>query len=205
MLHLEAIEPNTYELLRKLMSVSIFKDTRLVGGASLALQLGHRKSNDIDLFGTLNVTPEEIQNECCKIGSLEISRISSRSNIYWLDGVKVDCINYPYRWLDECKVVNDIRLASINDIAAMKINAIIRRGTKNDYVDLHFILKEMPLYQALDLYEQKYTDIPRNVAINCLTNFRHAEEDPMPCMFSDTRWYDIKHSICSEVKNYKCG
>lgn len=203
MLHLETIEPHTYEILRKLMSVSILKDTRLVGGASLSLQLGHRKSDDIDLFGIINATPEEIQNACSKIGTLETSRTSTRANIFWLDGVKVDCINYPYRWVDECKIMNGIRLASINDIAAMKVNAIVKRSTKTDFIDFYYILRKIPLHEVLDLYEQKYTDIPRNVAINCLTNFRYAEDTLMPYMFSDIRWYDIELAIRSEVENYK--
>lgn len=50
MLHLETIEPKTLELLRKLQSMAVFKDTRLVGGTALALQFGHRKSIDLDIL-----------------------------------------------------------------------------------------------------------------------------------------------------------
>ena len=67
MLYLETIEPKTLELLRKFQSLSIFKHSRLVGGTALALQLGHRKSIDLDLFGTIEVTPEEIQEVCREV------------------------------------------------------------------------------------------------------------------------------------------
>ena len=73
MLHLETIEPKTLELLRKLQSLSIFENSRLVGGTALALQLGHRKSIDLDIFGKIAATPEEIQETCSEVGSLEIS------------------------------------------------------------------------------------------------------------------------------------
>ncbi len=59
MLHLETIEPKTLELLRRLQSLSIFEHSRLVGGTALALQLGHRKSIDLDMFG--DITWEEVK------------------------------------------------------------------------------------------------------------------------------------------------
>ena len=200
MLHLETIEPKTLELLRKLQSLSIFENSRLVGGTALALQLGHRKSIDLDIFGKIAATPEEIQETCAEAGSLEISKTSKNINIYWVDGIKVDCVNYPYEWLDECRVLDGVRLASISDIAAMKISAIINRGTKKDFIDLHFLLKEMSLNHILDLYDQKYTDGSRFIAIKSMTYFEDAESDPMPYMFEDVTWVDVKKSIIAAVQ-----
>ena len=200
MLHLGTIEPKTLELLRRLQSLSIFEHSRLVGGTALALQLGHRKSIDLDMFGSIEATSEEIQDACRNAGELEISKTSKNINIYWVDGIKVDCVNYPYEWLEECKVLNGLRLASVNDIAAMKISAIINRGTKKDFIDLHFLLKEMSLNQILDLYDKKYPDGSRFIAIKSLTYFEDAESDPMPYMFNDVTWDDVKGSIISEVQ-----
>lgn len=200
MLHLETIESNTLELLRKLQSLYIFKNSRLVGGTALALQLGHRKSVDLDLFGTIEITPEEIQEVCRKAGELEISKVSRNVNIFWIDGIKVDCVNYPYGWLDECRVLDGIRLASVNDIAAMKISAIINRGTKKDFIDLYFLLQEMSLNHILDLYDQKYPDGSRFIAIKSLTYFEDAESDPMPFMFNDITWDNVKASIITEIR-----
>lgn len=125
MLHLETIEPATLELLKRLQSLPILENSRLVGGTALALQLGHRKSIDLDMFGSIEATPEEILHACKEIGKVKISNTSRNINVYWVDGVKVDCVNYPYEWLEKCKVMDDVRLASVNDIAAMKISAII--------------------------------------------------------------------------------
>ena len=199
MLHLETIEPNTLELLRKLQSLPLFKHSRLVGGTALALQLGHRKSVDLDLFGTIEASPEDIQEVCREAGELEISKTSKNINIYWIDGIKVDCVNYPYKWLDDCRVLDGVRLASVNDIAAMKISAIINRGTKKDFIDLHFLLQKMSLNHILDLYDQKYPDGSRFIAIKSLTYFEDAEDDPMPFMFNDITWNDVKVSIITEV------
>ena len=82
----------------------------------------------------------------------------------------------------------------------MKISAIINRGTKKDFIDLHFLLKEMTLDQILNLYYQKYPDGSRFIAIKSLTYFEDAESDPMPYMFNDVTWDDIKESIIFEVQ-----
>lgn len=200
MLHLETIEPNTLELLRRLQSLSIFEHSRLVGGTALALQLGHRKSIDLDMFGTIDASPEDIQEACKEVGELEISKTSKNINIYWVDGIKVDCVNYPYEWLDDCLVIDGVRLASVNDIAAMKISAIINRGTKKDFIDIHFLLQKMSLNHILDLYDQKYPDGSRFIAIKSLTYFEDAEDDPMPFMFNDITWDNVKESIITEVR-----
>ena len=200
MLHLETIEPKTLELLRRLQSLSIFEHSRLVGGTALALQLGHRKSIDLDMFGTIDASPEDIQEACKEVGELEISKTSKNINIYWVDGIKVDCVNYPYEWLDDCLVIDGVRLASVNDIAAMKISAIINRGTKKDFIDIHFLLQKMSLNHILDLYDQKYPDGSRFIAIKSLTYFEDAEDDPMPFMFNDITWDNVKASIITEVR-----
>ncbi len=62
MLHFETIEPETLDLLKKLMSTNLFAEARLVGGTALALQLGHRKSVDLDLFGHIEALPDEIDD-----------------------------------------------------------------------------------------------------------------------------------------------
>ena len=200
MLHLETIEPKTLELLRRLQSLPIFEHSRLVGGTALALQLGHRKSIDLDMFGTIDASPEDIQEACKEVGELEISKTSKNINIYWVDGIKVDCVNYPYEWLDDCLVIDGVRLASVNDIAAMKISAIINRGTKKDFIDIHFLLQKMSLNHILDLYDQKYPDGSRFIAIKSLTYFEDAEDDPMPFMFNDITWDNVKASIITEVR-----
>ena len=79
MLRLETIEPKTLDLLKRLQSLPIFEQSRLVGGTALALQLGHRKSIDLDMFGTIEATPEEIQEACKEAGELEISNTSKNN------------------------------------------------------------------------------------------------------------------------------
>ena len=140
MLHLETVEYSTLELLRKLQSLPILRDTRLVGGTALALQLGHRKSVDLDFFGTITCEAEELISAIKTVASLIVLKESPHIHIYLVDGIKVDIVNYRYQWLDKPVVDQGIRMAGIKDIAAMKVTAVIGRGTKKDFIDISFLL-----------------------------------------------------------------
>jgi len=199
MLHLETIEPGTLQLLKSLQAIPALKDTRLVGGTSLALQLGHRNSVDLDLFGSITISADELQETIASNHSVTIVNESKNINIYLIDGIKVDVVNYQYNWLDEPIQESPVTLAGIRDIAAMKIAAVIGRGTKKDFVDLFFLLEHFSLQEILDLYMEKYPDGSVFIAMKSLTYFDDAESDPMPKMFEDVSWETVKNSIRKAV------
>lgn len=199
MLHLSTVESTTLELLRKLQQLPVLRNTRLVGGTALALQLGHRKSIDLDFFGQIDVDLQDLQDALSTIGTLKTLRDSKNIHIYVLNEVKIDIVNYTYPWLDDVVCKDDIRMASVRDIAAMKITAIEGRGTKKDFVDIYFLLKHYSLEQLLDFYSQKYFDSSSFMAMKSLAYFEDAEEDPMPYMFYDITWEEIKESILSHL------
>lgn len=201
MLHYTTIEPRTLQLLKQLQSEPIFSGCRLVGGTALALQLGHRNSIDLDLFGSIAASSEEIREILSAGHQINIIKESKNINIYVVDGVKVDIVNYRYGWLEDAVKDDIIVLASISDIAAMKIAAIIGRGTKKDFIDLFFLLRTFSLQQILDLYMQKYPDGSMFIAMKSLTYFEDAESDPMPKMFENVSWETVKESIRNSVVN----
>ena len=201
MLHYTTIEPRTLQLLKQLQSEPIFSGCRLVGGTALALQLGHRNSIDLDLFGSIAASSEEIREILSAGHQINIIKESKNINIYVVDGVKVDIVNYRYGWLEDAVKDDIIVLASISDIAAMKIAAIIGRGTKKDFIDLFFLLRHFSLQQILDLYMQKYPDGSMFIAMKSLTYFEDAESDPMPKMFENVSWETVKESIRNSVVN----
>ena len=81
MLHLSTVEPATLELLRKLQSLPILNNTRLVGGTALALQFGHRKSVDLDFFGHIDVDSLDLQEALQTIGTLTTLKDSKNIHI----------------------------------------------------------------------------------------------------------------------------
>lgn len=201
MLYYNTIEPATLELLKKLMSVSIFKPLRLVGGTALALHTGHRNSVDIDLFGNLNVAESDITTVLKNSGKLNHISKTANINIYTINDIKVDIVNYTYPWLEPVFEDQSLRLAGLKDIAAMKLAAITGRGTKKDFIDLFFLLDYFSLKQMLEFYSEKYNDGSEAIVIKSLTYFGDADPDLAPVMYKQTDWERVKQAIRKEVKD----
>ena len=199
MLYLETVESSTLELLKKLQRLPVLEQTRLVGGTALALQLGHRKSIDLDFFGTIDCEAEYLRESIAGIASLTILKESPHIHIYIVDGIKVDIVNYKYPWLDDVVLEQGLRLASVSDIAAMKITAIIGRGTKKDFIDIAFLLHHFSLEEILHFYAAKYNDSSVFMAMKSLAYFDDAEADPMPDMFVNQSWQQVTAYILSKI------
>ena len=195
MLHYKTVDEFTLELLKKLQSLGIFSQMRLVGGTSLALQIGHRKSIDIDLFGILSADYENLMDELKTLG--EVVPLKNSKNIHSLliNEIKVDIVNYEYNWLTNKIKTDNIHLATIEDIAAMKLNAIIGRGSKKDFIDLFFILKDYSLATLIDFYTKKFNDGSTFLVLKSLTYFEDADMEEMPFMFNNIDWQTIKDNI----------
>lgn len=199
MLYLETVEPSTLELLKKLQALPVLDNARLVGGTALALQLGHRKSIDLDFFGKIDCEAELLRDAIKGIASLTILKESPHIHIYIVDGIKVDIVDYKYPWLDDVVVEQEIRMASIRDIAAMKITAVIGRGTKKDFIDIAFLLHHFSLEEILDFYAAKYSDGSVFMAMKSLAYFDDAESEPMPDMIVNQSWEQAKEHILSKI------
>ncbi|MCL2649567.1 MAG: nucleotidyl transferase AbiEii/AbiGii toxin family protein [Candidatus Azobacteroides sp.] len=203
MLQAFTVEESTLVLLKKLEEIPLFENLRLVGGTSLALQLGHRHSIDLDLFGDITATHNEIYDELIKRGFDVYSRhITPRIHVFNINGVKVDIVNYPYKWIEPALETENIRLASLKDIVPMKLEAITNRGAKKDFIDIYFLLQHFSLKQMLKFYEMKYTKgSPFNV-MRSLSYFEDAEEELMPKMFVPVEWENIKLTIKTAIEQF---
>jgi hypothetical protein len=93
----------------------------------------------LDFFGTIDCEAEYLRESIAGIASLTILKESPHIHIYIVDGIKVDIVNYKYPWLDDVVLEQGLRLASVSDIAAMKITAIIGRGTKKGFYRYRFL------------------------------------------------------------------
>jgi predicted nucleotidyltransferase component of viral defense system len=202
MLQYKTIDSKTLELLKQIQAVKIFNNLRLVGGTSLALQIGHRISVDLDLFGNLDADRINIVKELQKLGEVKTIHYTDNINIFLVNGIKVDIVNYHYPWLASEIIIDDILLASKKDIAAMKLSAITGRGTMKDFIDLFYLLKQFSLKQIIEFYEQKYIDGSVFLVLKSLSYFDDADKDIMPRMFDNTNWEEIKKYISKELKLY---
>ena len=113
---------------------------RLVGGTSLALQIAHRTSTDIDLFTTDPFEFDEVFNMLLTQYRLLPTRTNPNTIIGFIGHIKIDVIYHPFPWIDAPVTEDNLRLASIKDIAAMKMHAITNSGQRpKDFVDIAFL------------------------------------------------------------------
>ena len=176
---------------------------RLVGGTGLALQYGHRKSVDIDLFGLIDlevVDSYKILKEFSK--DVQIILKQKSINVFIVNGVKIDLVNYDYLWLEEALTVDDIRLASSKDVAAMKLNAITGRGSKKDFIDFELLLEKFTLKQIVHFYKTKYAQESEFMALKSMLYFADADLEVEPEMFRDFNWQLTKEIIKRKVEEY---
>lgn len=202
MLFYNTIEPKTLSLLKCLQQLPELSETRLVGGTALALQLGHRKSIDLDVFGKWDYSID-LAKLFSGIGHVE--KVSGTPNgrlqFFYINDIKVDCVAYEdYPWIEPAVEQDGIRLAGVKDIGAMKINAITNRGTRKDFVDLARLLDEYRIDEIFGWYKSKYPDANPSLAVRSLTYFVDAEQMPMPDMLAEFDWGSAVDKILNAVR-----
>lgn len=157
MLYKETVDASTLELLKRLMADARLKDFVLVGGTALSLQMGHRISVDLDLFVNNDFEAEELRAHLERTYHLETDYIAFATVKGEINGVQIDCIAHSYPWIRPFVEEDGIRLASMEDICAMKLNAIAGNGTRiKDFIDVAYLSASYSLNQMLSFYEEKY-------------------------------------------------
>lgn len=199
--------------LQILMASEVFADFRLVGGTSLSLQIGHRMSVDIDLFSDV------------PYGSINFAEIESflKANFAYVDGfsdlqpamgksyligtdkdntVKID-IYYTDTFIRSEKTEDEIRLATIEEIIAMKIDVVQRGGRKKDFWDLHEFLSEYGIGKMLELHEERYPySHDKDLILKNFIDFSSADDDFDPICLHGKYWEFIKEDIEEAVNKY---
>jgi hypothetical protein len=200
MLHRETVATATLDLLEKITAIPELSGFNLAGGTSLALQIGHRLSYDLDFFGNRPFEVQEILDLLQSVGQVNILSQSRNILILNIEGVKVDFVNYRYPLLNDVIQAEDLRLLDLPDIAAMKLAAIAGRGRKRDFVDIYFLLKKYNLSQLLDFYNAKYADGSIFMVSRSLTYFEDANQDEDVMLFKKVEWQKVKDTILKEVQ-----
>lgn len=145
MLHVETVEPDTLELLRRLMDRPYLSTFCLVGGTSLSLQIGHRRSIDLDLFSETDFDGDELLRSLAQdFQHIEVLTKMKGTLLTRIQGIKVDFLRFNYPMIRPLMTVGNLRLLTPEDIAPMKLDAIAGRGKKKDFYDIYFLLETIP-------------------------------------------------------------
>lgn len=202
-LHFSSLRTDTAALLNELANRSELSGFSLVGGTALALYYGHRESIDLDLFTTEKFSSEELKVLLQKDFPLEELGQTRVSLNLLVKEVKTDFIYHPYPVLAPGEEYGKIKIASLKDICAMKLNAIAGRGAKKDFIDFYFLLQQFSLEDMLAFYLSKYPNTTELMALKSLCYFEDAEPELMPRMIKKAEWQDIKNTIRKEVEKLR--
>lgn len=202
MLQLNAVPAGTMDILEFLANQPCLKDFYIVGGTSLALQIGHRLSIDLDFFSSQKKNIAEIENELLFLEDFKLNAKNSYSIFGEYKGVKVDILNYPYQFISVPIRHNGITLCNKEDICAMSLESTMSRATKNLFYDIYFLLKEFSLMQMFELFVKKYHNIEPNAVIRSLTYFEdaHPQENPMLLKETSVSWEKVQETIINATR-----
>lgn len=212
-LQYKTVTPLLKKVLQQLINEPLFTPFRLVGGTNLSLRYGHRLSVDIDLFtdsdyGSLDFASYEnyLRSHFPYYDCNDKGSIVGMGRSYYIgnskdDYIKVDLM-YTDPFIGDAIVLDGIRMASVDDIVAMKMNVVSRGGRKKDFWDLHLLLNYYSLPQMFALHKRRYewehneTELIRN-----FSDFSIADDMPDPVCLLSKNWDDIKLDLIETVEN----
>lgn len=200
MLHENAVPPHLLTLLHRMQEATCSAGFALAGGTSLALRFGHRQSVDLDFFTDRSFDPQQWA-DTIGVGPESITGMAAGTLQLMLDGVKVEFLRHAYPKLAADNVVQGIRMWSLPDVSAMKLNAVSNRGSKKDFYDLATLLEHFPLQTLIDSYQAKYRPASLMMVIRSLAWFEDADAEPDPVSLRNETWPAVIEKISSAIRS----
>ncbi|MCX6809522.1 MAG: nucleotidyl transferase AbiEii/AbiGii toxin family protein [Candidatus Berkelbacteria bacterium] len=179
----------------------------LAGGTALALQLGHRDSIDFDFFAEKSFSTEDLTQKIEQIfQNHKVAKIQEEKDTLTFvidETVKISFFAYLYKLIKSLLDEDNFKMASLEDIGAMKLSAITSRSILKDYVDLYFILHEIELDKLLEMTKEKFPMTDTNPIIKSLVYFDDIQEEPILFKHGDDIGFEsIKKYLSETVTNY---
>ncbi len=177
----------------------------LAGGTGLALQLGHRSSVDFDYYSAAPLDGTRILVRFREaVRDVKVVQMEQDTLILRCEGVIVSLFAYPYPLLRPLIDMGAVLVASLEDIAAMKLVAIIQRGTRRDFIDIYHLIRNLGLETILSLSARKYSEFDSYAALQALAYFDDAEKETAARrrlqMATRADWKAMKKYIIAQIK-----
>ena len=199
--HREVLPQGWERAVADLVARGVFPRFYLAGGTGLALQLGHRRSVDLDLFTQDEFSGAQLRGQLANLAGLKIRQVVRGTVHLEIHEILVSFLHYPYPLLFPLLAFDTLAVADPRDIACMKLDVIASRGSRRDFVDLYVAAKQYGLQQILTWFDQKYAGAPYNRVhlLKALTYFMDAEGEPMPDVPAVIDWHAVKSFFLTEV------
>lgn len=204
-MHPKVLSARAWRAVRKLTASEQFKGWTVAGGTGLALQIGHRYSDDLGLFRPEEFDPERLLKHLSKFGSLLVQN-RDRSTLHAVfEGLRLSFLQVDPPLLFPGIRYRGLSIADPRDIAVMKLVAIGGRGSKKDFIDLYFCLKGIGnLDTFFSMLQRRFSRIDYNEyhLLKSLVYFEDADNEPLPRLIRPLSWEEIKTEIVSEVRRF---
>jgi hypothetical protein len=202
--HEKVLPRGSRQLLAKLEALNSpgLQGWTLAGGTGLALQMGHRISEDFDFFRSDAFSIDRLHGILRQVGTVETLQEDDRTLTAIASAIKVSFFSVPDTFLYPGQPYHFFALADPRDIALMKLAAISGRGSRKDFIDLYTILHGgLSLEQCFHWLPSKYGEGRVNIyhVLKSLTYFEDAEREPMPRMLEPFDWAECKNFFVREA------
>ena len=192
------IDEERFKLLKNITEIVSIENYYMIGGTALSLQLGLRESFDFDFCVPEQFNNEMLLEELKSLGEMKVKQNQKGTCDVVINGVQVSFFYYPNSVVKDfvsSDEITKLKMASVLDIAAMKVVAIGGRGAKKDFFDLYEIIKRCNI-TALDLVTALIAKYGNNInymnTIMGLSYFEDAEEEILSKTFVEYNWEEIK-------------
>ncbi len=203
-MHDKVLPRQSRELLARLEALNSpeLEGWTLAGGTGLALQAGHRVSEDFDFFNVEPFNGDRLHRDLARAAAVETLQQEEGTLTVLAGGVKLSFFSVPDPFLFAGQSYSFFQVADVRDIALMKLAAIASRGSRKDFVDLHTILRGgLTLEECFGWLPRKYGKGRLNTyhVLKSLTSFEDAEREPMPRMLEPFDWRECKAFFVREA------
>ena len=208
MLHSEAVDATTLELIELLQGKDYLRGLHLCGGTALSLYYGHRKSFDIDLFSNFSFDASWILQNIISDFQFQLSFSAPDTLRGFIKNIKVDLLAHNYKYIGDTERFGRISVLSEKDICAMKLNAIAISGQRvKDFIDIWYLLRKFEVPEILGFYKTKYNQSNDAVILKSLLFFDDVDVADWPILISDPslKWATVKKDIEKKVLHYIKG
>ena len=205
MLHKETVTSTTLELLKSLQSQAYLKNFYLVGGTALALKIGHRKSIDLDLFSNFSFDVVQLLENLSADYNFNLFFSANNTIKGSINSVKVDFLSHRYPLIADPTTEEGIEMLSLQDIIAMKLNAISGSGQRvKDFIDIFYLLRHFSIQQMIGFYKKKYTQYNEVSVLKSLVYFDDIDFNDWPEIIAEPKlkWDVIKSELEKSIKKY---
>lgn len=205
MLYKETVESTTLELLNSLQSQPYLKGFYLVGGTALALRIGHRRSVDLYLFSNFSFDVVQLLENLTADYNFNLFFSANNTIKGSIDNVKVDFLSHRYAYIGEPIVEEEIEMLSLQDIIAMKLNAISGSGQRvKDFIDIFYLNRSFSIEQMIGFYKKKYTQYNEVSVLKSLVYFDDIDFNDWPEITAEPnlKWHVVKNELEKSVKKY---